>query len=424
MESKKKKKADRYIVVLDEQSKSAINKVQKEFNITLNSSADLNDKVRLQNLMGSEQGIIFKNLGIAVIDDIDEEKILHSVSNSSSPIVYYEKEKEFTATNTLDKLKEIRQTNLILQQQLDDLKTTIIEETENKEQEFFLTWGLESIGLSNNNYTGKDVSIAVLDTGIYLDHPDFLNRNIQGKSFVSGEDWDKDKNGHGTHCVGIAAGNISHIDGRRYGVANESNIVIAKVLSNSGTGNTSGIIDAIDWAIEKDFKIISMSLGSPVNIGEQPSIVFEHIGQKALDKNILLIAAAGNDSSRPAIPRPVSNPANAESIMAVAALDKQLKVAKFSNGGINASSGGRVDVSAPGVAIFSSFSKLASNGSLYATLNGTSMATPFVAGVAALYREAYPNDSASEIWRKIEKRVKSLTPQKLRDVGLGLIQTP
>jgi len=422
MKTKNVYKTNRYIVVLKEQSKVAINKVQKEFNVALKSSSELSGEVRLQNLMGKKQGVIFKNLGIMVIDDLDEKELAKSKKSSTSPIIHFEKERLFSTSNILEKLKNVQNANLILQEQLNELEKQILESDKTEQEDLFLTWGLESIGFSKTKLTGKGVSIAVLDTGIYLDHPDFKDRIITGKSFITDEDWDKDKNGHGTHVAGVAAGNISHLDGRRYGVANEADLVIAKVLSNSGSGSTSGIIDAIDWAIEKGYNIISMSLGSPVGIGEKPSLVFNHIGQKALDKNILLIAAAGNDSSRPSIPRPVSSPANAESVMAVAALDKQLQVATFSNGGINAATGGRIDISAPGVAIFSCFSKLASNGSLYSTLNGTSMATPFVSGVAALYREAYKTDSASEIWRKLEKRAKQLPTQKLRDVGVGLIQ--
>lgn len=422
MKTKDIYKTNRYIVVLKEQSKVAINKVQKEFNVSLKSSSELSSQVRLQNLMGKKQGVIFKNLGIMVIDDLDEKELAKSKKSNTSPIIHFEKERLFSTTNILEKLKNVQNTSLILQEQLNELEKQILESDKIEQEDLFLTWGLESIGVSKTKLTGKGVSIAILDTGIYLDHPDFKDRIITGKSFIAGEDWDKDKNGHGTHVAGVAAGNISHIDGRRYGVANEADIVIAKVLSNSGTGSTSGIIDAIDWAIEKEFNIISMSLGSPVGVGEKPSVVFNHIGQKALDKNILLIAAAGNDSQRPAIPRPVSNPANAESVMAVAALDKQFQVAPFSNGGINPATGGRIDISAPGVAIFSCFSKLAPNGSLYSTLNGTSMATPYVSGVAALYREAYKTDSASEIWRKLEKRAKQLPTQKLRDIGVGLIQ--
>ncbi len=423
MKTKNIVKPNRYLVVLQEQSKSAINRVQKEFGVQLNSSAELNEKVHLQDLMGKKQGVVFKNLGIAVLDDIEEMQLVNSRDTTTSPVIYYEKEKEFTTANSLEKLKEAQQTSILLQQQLEELEEIIKEQEDKDPESFQLTWGLEAIGLLKSKFTGKGIDIAVLDTGFYLDHQDFEGRSIQGKSFIQDEDWDKDGNGHGTHCTGTAAGNISHIDGRRYGVANESNIVIGKVLSNVGTGSTSGIIDAIDWAIEKKFKIISMSLGMPVGVGEPPSLIFEHVGQTALSENILLIAAAGNNSSRPSLPRPVSSPANAESIMAIAALDQQLRVAKFSNGGINAANGGRVDLSGPGVGVFSSFSKLAPNGSLYATLNGTSMATPHVSGVAALYFEAYPDDSASEIWRKLEKRTKQLSGQLIRDVGQGLIQT-
>jgi len=416
-------KPNRYLAVLREQSKSAINKVQKEFNVQLNSSAELNEKVQLQDLMGKKQGVIFKNLGIVVLDDIDEGQLSRSLAANTSPVIYYEKEKEFKTASSLEKLTEAQHTGILLQQQLAELEEIIKEQEDKNHEDFHLTWGLEVVGLAKSKFTGKGIDIAVLDTGFYLDHPDFQGRNIQGKSFIQGEDWDKDGKGHGTHCTGTAAGNISHIDGRRYGVANESNIVIGKVLSNAGTGSTSGIIDAIDWAIEKDFKVISMSLGMPVGVGEPPSFIFEHVGQTALAKNILLVAAAGNNSSRPSLPRPVSSPANAESIMAIAALDQQLRVANFSNGGINAANGGRIDLSGPGVGVFSSFSKLAPNGSLYATLKGTSMATPHVSGVAALYFEAYPDDSASEIWRKLEKRTKQLSGQLIRDVGQGLIQT-
>src|SRR5690606_24594290 len=185
---------------------------------------------------------------------------------------------------------------------------------------------------------------------------DFVGRSIEGKSFISGESWDSDGNGHGTHCAGTAVGNSSG-DGKRYGVAHEADIFIGKVLSDGGSGSTSGIVDAIDWALEKNCKVISMSLGSPVGVGENPSLIFERAGEKALEKGCLLIAAAGNDSTRPDFVRPVSSPANAKSIIAVAAIDEAFNVARFSNAGLNTGTGGRVDLCAPGVDIFSSYSK-------------------------------------------------------------------
>ena len=113
---------------------------------------------------------------------------------------------------------------------------------------------------------------------------------------MEGENWDTDPNGHGTHRTGTACWNVRTDTGKRYGVAHESNIKIGKVLSNSGRGTTSSLIDAIVWAITKQFRVISMSLSSPVKINEQPSILFETVGKRALDNNCLIIAAAGNDS--------------------------------------------------------------------------------------------------------------------------------
>jgi len=135
-----------------------------------------------------------------------------------------------------------------------------------------------------------------------------------------------------------------------------------------------------------------------------------------------LIAAAGNDSRRPHLPRPVNTPANCESFMAVAALDKSMNVAHFSNAGINAKNGGKIDISAPGIGVYSSFSPNAKGNILYATLNGTSMASPHVAGLAALYIQAFPLLSASEIWKKLEKKAKRLKDQLIRDVGYGIVQ--
>ncbi|HBU45887.1 MAG TPA: protease, partial [Porphyromonadaceae bacterium] len=120
---------------------------------------------------------------------------------------------------------------------------------------------------------------------------------------------------------------------------------------------TSSIIDAIDWAITKKFRIISLSLASPVKLNEKPSVLFETVGIRALDSNCLIIAAAGNDSKRPALPVPVSAPANSLSIMAVAAIDNQMRIARFSNAGINAATGGNVNVCAPGVDVLSSYPK-------------------------------------------------------------------
>ena len=286
-----------------------------------------------------------------------------------------------------------------------------------------MEWGLKALGIENSLYTGKGIDICILDTGIELSHPDFSGREIEGKSFISGESWDRDPNGHGTHCAGIAAGNIRLDNGKRYGIAKDANLKIAKVLSDAGKGTTSSVIDAIDWAITKKFRILSLSLASAVKLNDTPSPLFETVGARALENNCIIIAAAGNDSSRPSVPKPVSSPANTSSIMAVGAIDGHMKIAKFSNAGLNPATGGNVNICAPGVDIISTYPKNSKNkSSSYYAMSGTSMATPHVSGMMALYMEQFPEKTAKEIWELAETKAKPIEGLKYRDIGSGLIQ--
>jgi len=421
----KNKKLKRYILLLKEDTpQRMMNIMQKELDIKLVSSAELSSKVKAKDIFSSGRGVFLKNLGISVIEGIEEEKLIH-VAQMDSSVLHWELEREFFPVAENEYLNPIKSTLALLNQQVNHLENILREKIKEDPEDTVKNYlfNLRNLGLEKSKYSGKGINVAILDTGFYKAHPDFANRQIDGKSFVAGEEWDLDGHGHGTHCTGTAAGYISLENDNRYGVAYESNIFIAKVLSDTGSGVTSNILDGIDWALEKQCQVISMSLGSTVEIGEKPSPIFEQVGRKALEKKALIIAAAGNDSKRPnELPRPVSSPANAESIMAVAALDENLNVAYFSNGGLNAADGGRIDISAPGVNILSSYSENASNSRLYKMMNGTSMATPHVAGVAALYFEAYPNLSAAEIWLKMEKSAKELQDQLLRDVGAGIIQ--
>jgi len=415
-------KAQRYLVLLEDDKKSSIKKIEKELKIQLVSSVELNSEKRAFQVMSDDTGIFYKNLNIAVVDKVPTDVLNASVSDPKSPALYWEAEQEFRTADEIDLLKELKNTATDLQYKLSELEELILDR---KKDEIDIwkdtTWGNLAINMPLTNYTGKGVKLCILDTGLYGEHPDYAGRNIEGKSFIQGESWDFDGNGHGTHCTGTAAGNKS-IDGKRYGIANEADLYIGKVLSDGGSGSTSGIIDAIDWALEKQCKVISMSLGSPTSIGQNPSLIFERAGERALKNGCILIAAAGNDSSRPNSLRPVSSPANAKSIMAIGAIDKAHNVAYFSNAGLNPGTGGRIDLSAPGVDVFSSYSKNANGNQSYKRLNGTSMATPHVAGVAALYWEKYPNDSASEIWLKLEKNAKDLNHLNSRDAGQGIVQ--
>lgn len=415
-----KKNKKRFILLLNNTDKASISSLEKEFKTKIISSEELNSNNKSFNILNSKKGIHYKNINTVVIDDVDPEQLNKSINDIKSPLIHFEEDKVFKPINELDIIKSLRESSELMQKKIDELEEFIT--SKNKKLPYTdMEWGLKTIGIPDTQHTGKGVDICILDTGFDGKHPDFLNRNIEGKSFVPDEEWDTDFNGHGTHCAGTAAGDKRLDTGKRYGVAPEANLKIAKIFGKSGSGTTSTIIDAIDWAISQKFRVISMSIGAPVDINEKPSLIFEITGEKALANNCLIIAAAGNDSNRPSLPKPVSSPANTKSIMAVAAVDGQIRVAKFSNGGINSSNGGEVNLCGPGVSILSSYPTNKNN---YAFLSGTSMATPHVSGLAALYMEAFPELSANEIWKKLESNCKKIVSSKYRDLGNGLAQIP
>ncbi|WP_438028627.1 S8 family peptidase [Sorangium sp. So ce233] len=271
-----------------------------------------------------------------------------------------------------------------------------------------VTWGLDAIGIEASPFTGRGIRVAVLDTGLDLNHPDFRGRKVVHQSFVPGEPV-QDRNGHGTHTAGTACGPQAAAQGPRYGVAHEAELYVGKVLSNQGSGADGGIMNGINWALENGCRIISMSLGS----ARPPVEAYRAIGERALNQGAIIVAAAGNDSRRSqGVIRPTGAPANSGTILAVAALDSSLRVADFSNGG-------KIDIAAPGVDVASSWPLPRG----YHTISGTSMATPHVAGVLALLMQADPHASAPEIWKRLQRMGRRLNAPA-SDVGFGLVQAP
>jgi subtilisin family serine protease len=280
-----------------------------------------------------------------------------------------------------------------------------------------LTWGLQVTNVAASRFSGRGVRVAVLDTGMDLGHPDFAGRMITSQSFVAGEAV-QDGHGHGTHCIGTACGPRQPGQLPRYGIAYNAEIFAGKVLSNLGSGSDATILAGINWAVANRCTVISMSLGARAFPGAGFSQVFDAVGLRALAAGTLIVAAAGNDSSRPGFINPVSHPANCPSIMAVGALDQQLVPAAFSNGGLNPN-GGQVDIAGPGVAVRSSWPRPI----LYRTISGTSMATPHVAGITALLKEANPATQGGTLGWLLMGGARRLT-SPARDIGAGLVQAP
>lgn len=279
------------------------------------------------------------------------------------------------------------------------------------------TWGLQATGTLPSGYGGRGVRVAVLDTGLDPDHPDFAGRRIASRSFVPRLPV-ADANGHGTRCAGVACGPREPCEGPRYGVAFGAEICIAKVLDDEANGVDGSVLAGIEWALGKGCSVISISLGCPVTAGEGCSRVYERIAARALASGSLLIAPAGNASQRPDRIVPVEHPANCPSILAVGAVDQKLELAPFSNGGRSA--GERdVDLTAPGVAVVCSrprpnFCDVAS---------GTSIAAPFVAGIAALFAESRPEVRGAVLRELLLEACRPLSASRSA-AGARLVQAP
>ena len=283
------------------------------------------------------------------------------------------------------------------------------------------SWCLDLIGIgpSYATATGRGVKVAILDTGIDLQHPDFAGAVIAGQnavSFIEGEHV-QDGNGHGTHCAGIAVGPAQSSGGRRYGVAPDAELLVGKVLNNAGSGYDDQIIDGIDWAESMGARIISMSLGSYRAQGAAYSGIYERVfaNLQVASPGILVVAAAGNASERPFYTMPVENPAACPSAIAVAAIDRNRRIAPFSCRQMDSIAA--VDLSAPGVDVYSSWT-----GGGFQEIDGTSMAAPHVAGIAALIAELNPTMSAAGIRNLLSSSAIRLGAAE--DFGAGLVQAP
>src|SRR3954452_2392601 len=273
------------------------------------------------------------------------------------------------------------------------------------------TWGLQATRVTSSARSGAGIKVAVLDTGMDLQHPDFAGRAITSKSFIDGVATAQDGHGHGTHCIGTSCGPKDPDSSRRYGIAHGADIFVGKVLSDQGSGSDSGILAGIDWAITNGVAVISMSLGADIPHSHPP---YNQAGRRALNRGTLIIAAAGNNAQRPNDPGFVGAPANSPGIIAVAAADSALGIAFFSARS-TPNRGGQVDVAGPGVDVYSSWPMP----KRYNTISGTSMATPHAAGIAALWAEA-SGQRGIGLWGALLKELRRM-PLPSFDVGGGLV---
>lgn len=271
-------------------------------------------------------------------------------------------------------------------------------------------WGHKNIAIPEawKIATGRGVKVAVLDTGADHDHRDLKGRIVASKDFTGSRTGPHDVHGHGTHTagtVGAAKNGVGMV-----GVAPDCGLLVGKVLNDRGSGSNRWIAAGIDWATESGADVISMSLGGP-----DPDALTHEAIKRATAKGIIVCCSAGNSGPSDGTE---GFPAGYPESVSVAASDVNDAIARFSSRGRN------VAVAAPGVNVRNCYP-----GDRYATMSGTSMACPHVAGVAALYVQwAKANGvkpSATDFKARLAKTCRDLPPAGRDNAsGFGLIQAP
>jgi subtilisin family serine protease len=273
-------------------------------------------------------------------------------------------------------------------------------------------WGITAFNLPEawKYAQGEGVVIAVLDTGADLDHPDLKENLIEGINLVNRGTPPQDDNGHGSHVTGILVGVNNDIG--MVGVCPKAKVMPVKVLDKRGNGNLFTVAEGIRWAADHGANFIQMSLGSPSKVQNVRKAI-----QYAESKGVVTFVAAGNAGKTDEI----FYPANYKETISVGAIDENFRRADFSCTGRN------LDFMAPGVDIFSTVPP-----KWYATLSGTSMACPFIVGVATLVL-SYVKSGKKEVkltcaedYREIfRKNTIHVTDENLQDPqffsGFGII---
>ncbi|MCX4984748.1 S8 family serine peptidase [Streptomyces sp. NBC_00572] len=253
-----------------------------------------------------------------------------------------------------------------------------------------------------SGYDGTGVKIAVLDTGVDRTHEDLAPQVVGEKNFSTSPDA-VDRVGHGTHVASIAVGTGAKSGGRFKGVAPGAKVISGKVLDDQGFGDDSAVIAGMEWAAAEGADVVNLSLGGPDSPGTDP--LEATVDRLTAEKGILFAIAAGNDGEYGA--ETVGSPGSADSALTVGAVDKDDRIASFSSVGPRVGDGAvKPDLTAPGVAITAA----AAAGSAidtdpgtphpapgYLQIDGTSMATPHVAGAAAILKQRHPDWKSAEL---------------------------
>jgi subtilisin family serine protease len=275
-------------------------------------------------------------------------------------------------------------------------------------------------------FDGKGVRIAVVDTGVDPTHPDLAGKIVASENFSEAAEA-VDHFGHGTHVASIAAGTGAAgtgaaVDGKYKGVAPAAELISAKVLDDSGSGYESDVIEGMEWAVAQGADVVNLSLGSGPTDGTGPAEVA--VNELTEQSGALFVIAAGNDGFLG--PETVSSPATADAALAVGAIDRDEALADFSSVGPRVTNGAiKPEITAPGVGIVAA--KAAGTelgepvGDHYVRLNGTSMATPHVAGAAAILAQQHPQWKAAQLKADLMSTTKPNDTNTVYEQGSGRV---
>ncbi|MGW3347141.1 S8 family serine peptidase [Nonomuraea rubra] len=264
--------------------------------------------------------------------------------------------------------------------------------------------------------TGEGVDVAVLDSGIDTAHPDLAGRVAQAETFVPDQTVE-DGQGHGTHVASTIAGTGAASGGKERGVAPGVRLHVGKVLDNAGEGQESWVLAGMEWAARTErAKIISMSLGAQATDGTDP--LSAAVNQLSAETGALFVVAAGNSGPTGFT---VGTPAAADAALAVGAVDGADQLAGFSSRGPRAGDRGlKPEITAPGVDILAARSQYAAEGDgFYQTMSGTSMATPHVAGAAALLAAQHPDWTGAQLKDALVSTAKPTPDHTPAEAGSG-----
>ncbi|MDT8858828.1 S8 family serine peptidase [Alkalihalobacillus sp. MEB130] len=345
-------------------------------------------------LVGFDQATKIEEYIITFHDEIDEEVLNHE---DMEIIERFELFPGVVVQTSSDQIEQLISHSSILNVE-SNIQLTSSSDSKN--------WGINHLNIPqswDSGFSGKGVKVAVIDSGIATNHSAL---NVAGGvSMVNYTRSFNDDFGHGTHAAGIIASTAKEAPGVAQGVQ----LFAVKTLDQNGIGRLNDTIRGIEWSVNNGMDIINLSLGT-----DESQTALRAAVDEAHERGLIIVAAAGNKNSNFSTPMDVQYPARYGSVIAVSALDRNNTIARFS------ATGSAIEFSAPGVDIYSTYVN-----NKFTRMDGTSMSSPFVAGILALYKEAYPNASNIEIRRLARSSALDLGAKGRDELfGFGLIQPP